>query len=332
MTNERTAPRTRITENYKARFRLPLLALMTIVFPSVTGVRSTGVWIVYALSAMVYSLWTLHLTTHFPSDRRVGYLLCLTDAAVLLPLFVWGADLGLRLVILLVCGAGFAITYVVGRTCDRRRPDAMTPARSRDERAGRLVTHNPEMVLELAVRYRLGLLASEGTRFGLVILRVLRYDEAAAYYGPEVAARMVSAVGRRGVRHLGTGADLFSLGHGRVAFLFDIEESPSRSRALAGEWSEPYDVEGMAMKLARRTCERLIEGHRAECVVGWASAPADGLNADDLLYAAENGTRSAEAFRRVGGARVAVRVVSSSGPRPRRVSAAVPDEARTAVG
>ena len=47
-------------------------------------------------------------------------------------------------------------------------------------------------------------------------------------------------------------------------------------------------------------CEHLIEGHRVECVVGWASAPAHGLTADDLLAAAslqEPGAASAIACR-----------------------------------
>ncbi len=37
------------------------------------------------------------------------------------------------------------------------------------------------------------------------------------------------------------------------------------------------------MSLGRKACEHLVDGHRVECVVGWASAPADGLNADDLM-------------------------------------------------
>jgi hypothetical protein len=43
-----------------------------------------------------------------------------------------------------------------------------------------------------------------------------------------------------------------------------------------------------------------------ECVVGWASAPADGLNADDLMYVAEAGAQSTAAFRRVAGGQVTV--------------------------
>ncbi len=72
------------------------------------------------------------------------------------------------------------------------------------------------------------------------------------------------------------------------------------------EWVDPYGVESFAMTLARKACEHLVDGHRVECVVGWASAPADGMSADDLMYAAESGAQSAAAFRRVAGSRVQV--------------------------
>ena len=275
MTSERTAPRTRMTERHKARFRLPLLALLTIVLPSVTGVRSTAVWVAYALFGVGYSLWTLHLTASFSSDRRLGRLLCLADAALLLPLLVWSSDLSLRVAILLIYGAGLGVTYSIERSQTQRRASALTPACG-DRDRGRVGATSPQMVLERAVRSRLSLFTTEGTRFGLVILRILRYDEADAYYGREAAERMLGAVGRRGMRHLGPAAELFPLGRGRVAFLFEIEGSPSRARALSGDWNEPYDVEGMAMTLGRKTCEHLIDGRRVECVVGWASVPADG--------------------------------------------------------
>ena len=64
---------------------------------------------------------------------------------------------------------------------------------------------------------------------------------------------------------------------------------------------DPADIEGLAMSLGRKACEHLVDGHRVECVVGWASAPADGLNADDLMYVAEAGAQSTAAFRRAGG-------------------------------
>ena len=81
-------------------------------------------------------------------------------------------------------------------------------------------------------------------------------------------------------------------------------------------WIDPYDVETVAMALGRRACEQSVDGHRLECVVGWASAPADGMNADDLMYAAESGALSTAAFRRVGGSPVAV-----AEPRRKRAAA-----------
>ena len=72
------------------------------------------------------------------------------------------------------------------------------------------------------------------------------------------------------------------------------------------ELMDPYDIESFAMNLGRKACEHLIDGHRAECVVGWAAAPADGLTPDDLMYAAESGAQSTAAFRRVAGSSVAV--------------------------
>ena len=331
MTGQRTHPVTRMTENHKARLRLPLLALITVIFPSVTGVSSSAVWVLYALFAVGYSLWALHLTARFAGDRRLGYLLCLTDTAVMLPLLVWGADLSLRMLVLMVCAAGFSITYVIDRARPVRHDDVPRPHCVRADSQGRGPL-DAQTELERAVRCRLSQYADEGVRFGLVILRILRFDEAVTYYGSEPAARMISAVARRGSYHLGPRAQVFTLGRGRVAFLFEIEESPSSLGADSQDWIEPYDVEGMAMKLGRKTCERLIDGHRVECVVGWASAPADGLSTDDLLFAAESGTRGTEAFRRVGGSKVAVAVVSSSGPRARPAVAAVSEETRTAVG
>jgi hypothetical protein len=67
---------------------------------------------------------------------------------------------------------------------------------------------------------------------------------------------------------------------------------------------DPYDVESVAMALAERACEHTVDGHRLECLVGWASAPADGKNPDDLMYAAESGVLSTAAFRRVNGSRI----------------------------
>ncbi len=329
MTGERTALSLRMTELHKARLRLPLLTVVTVLIPSVAGIRSVPAWVLYVLFAVLYALWALRLTAKYCCDRRLGYLLCAMDAAVLLPLLVWESGPGVRSLVVVVYAAGLAMTYVV----DKQSVDK----RSLRRPFGAHVVHKPasgrfggpslppERALEQALRIRLGLFLDNGTRFALVVLRVLRFEEARAYYGPETAERMLAAVGRRGSRRLGPDGQRFCLSHGRVAFVFEIEASARSTPGTVPEWSDPYDVEGMAMQLARKTCEHLIDGRRVECVVGWASVPADGLSAEDLLFAAESGTRSTEAFRRVSGVRVPARVVPTSG-------AAVSEEARTAVG
>jgi hypothetical protein len=93
-----------------------------------------------------------------------------------------------------------------------------------------------------------------------------------------------------------------------VAFVFATDglmDAGPRDSRLA-DAIDPYDTETIAMALGRRACEHSVDHHRLECVVGWASAPADGMTADDLMYAAESGALSTAAFRRVGNSAVAV--------------------------
>jgi GGDEF domain-containing protein len=166
-----------------------------------------------------------------------------------------------------------------------------------------------ELPLERAVRVRLGVYLATGSRFALVVLRVLRFEEVVSYYGEESSQRIVNAVSRRGLRLLGPDAQHFELPGGRVAFLFETETDGARGGADRSKdlfWTDPSDIEGLAMSLGRKACEHLVDGHRVECVVGWASAPADGLIADDLMEVAEAGAQSTAAFRRVAGGQVRV--------------------------
>ena len=94
-----------------------------------------------------------------------------------------------------------------------------------------------------------------------------------------------------------------------MAFVFATDAVSGRARPADHRDAariDPYDVESLAMALARKACDDAVGGRPVECVVGWASAPADGTTADDLMYAAESGALSSAAFRRVGGARVTV--------------------------
>jgi GGDEF domain-containing protein len=157
--------------------------------------------------------------------------------------------------------------------------------------------------LERAVRLRLAVFRATGSRFAVVVLRVLRFQETASYYGEESSRRVLAAVSRRGLRLLGPDAQQFQLPGGRVAFLFEVDSGrePGGPRTTATDWAEPTDIESLAMALGRKACEHLVDGHRVECMVGWASAPSDGLNADDLMDVAEAGAQSTAAFRRAAG-------------------------------
>lgn len=295
-----------------------------------------SVWALYVVFAILYSLWALRLSCSFSSDRRLGYLLCLTDVAVLLPLLVWSSGLGTQTVLIVVCAAGLAATYVADKSRGHSQSFgvAVSFAAKSHVSAASPVEARPETSLETAVRVRLQVLRATGARFGLVVLRIVRFDEATSLYGEDASSRILSAVGRRGLRLLGADAQRFTLPGGRVAFVFETE--PSLGKVDDGDgllaWRDPYDIEGLAMTLGRKVCEHLIEGHRVECVVGWASAPADGLTAGDLLAAAETGARSTAAFRRVSGSSVPARVVPTSGRPVSRIPAATPDGARSAVG
>jgi len=312
MTGQLTAKPARVTEHHKARARVLLLTLVGLLCPPLAGVRSVAVWIFYLVFLIAYSLWSLRLTRNFGGDRRLGYLLSMTDTAILLPLLVWTSAAVMRAALLVLCAAGLLFSYRSDRALVRSGAHAAAGSRRRgvSEAPG----SSPETALERALRVRLELLESTHERFALVVLRIVRFEELHDYYGREAAQHIMSTVIRRCLRLLGTDAQHYVLPGGRVAYVF----STSTGRTGTGstlhggrpggrfELADPYDIEGFAMSLGRKACEHLIDGHRVECVVGWAAAPADGLSPDDLMYAAESGAQSTAAFRRVAGSSVPV--------------------------
>lgn len=310
MTGQRTAAPFRLTEHHKARVRLVLLLIIGIACPPLADVRSTIVWVFYAAFLIIYSLWALRLIRSFSLDRRLGYLLVLTDTAVLLPLLAWASSSILRVILALLAAAGLVATYGIDRQT-RRAALLGNKAHTLRPRAALTAPDGKRIgtALERALRVRLRILDATQTRFAVVVLRILRFEEISTYYGESVAEHLTAAVIRRSLRLLGADAQHFVLPQGRVALVFSTGAGSTHSVASddsLGEWIDPYDVESFAMSLARKVCEHLVDGHRVECVVGWASAPADGMTADDLMYAAESGAQSAAAFRRVAGAPVPV--------------------------
>jgi hypothetical protein len=310
MNSQGTARSSHVTEQHKARTRLVLLTLIGLICPPLAGVRSVAVWIFYTLFLVAYSLWSLRLIRAYSADRRLGYLLSITDAAIILPLLVWTSTRGIRDVLIALCGLGFAFTF----WADRSRA-AMTAAYGDEahpeshDRRPRSVEGQMESSLERALHVRLRVYETTQSRFALIVLRVLRFEEMLAYYGEESAERVMSTLSRRGLRQLGADGQHFILPGGRLAFVFSTGSAGARAdgyRDSTFELVDSYDVESFAMTLGRKACEHIVDGHRVECAVGWASAPADGLFAEDLLYAAESGAQSTAAFRRVAGSGVPV--------------------------
>jgi len=302
MTGQLTSRPSRITEHYKARARVVLLTLVGLICPPLAGVRSIAVWVFYLLFLVAYSLWSLRLARNFSGDRRLGYLLSLTDTAILLPILVWTSANLMRVIL----AALFVSGFVFSNWADRAAMRSGNGISARTDDGAELDASSGlamESGLESALRVRLRVFQTTHTRFALIVLRILRFDEMTAYYGEEASQRTLGIVIRRGLRLLGADAQYFILPGGRVAYVFSTGSGSTRSGLQADntfELVDPYDIESFAMNLGRKACEHLIDGHRVECVVGWAAAPADGLNSDDLMYSAESGAQSTAAFRRVG--------------------------------
>jgi hypothetical protein len=307
-----TSKGTWVNERQKALARLVLLAVVGLFCPPLAAARSGGVWVLYLVLVILYSLWTVALTRRFAKDRRVGYLLCVTDGAALAPLLVWSPGVAMRVVLVVLWAAGLATTCIADGLIKRLRHAGALgrqTAASPWDSAARI---DPwEVVgaapLERALRVRLRVLESTGTRFGLVVLRTTGHEEMSAYYGEDSIERLRDIVGRKGLSLLGPDAQVFALPGGRTAFVFATEEPGGTGPPLfpgALGRVDPYDVESIAMALAEKACEQTVDSYPLECVVGWASSPADGRNPDDLMYAAESGALSSAAFRRVSGSRI----------------------------
>ena len=310
MNSNGTARSSRVTEHRKARARLVLLTIIGLVCPPLAGVRSATVWIFYAAFLVGYSLWCLRILRAYSVDRRLGYLLGFTDAAIILPLLVWSSMATVQAMLVALCAVGFVATFQADRAhlraADGQSDESHLDSRDQGLRSGEGSFENS---LERALRVRLHVYEATQTRFALIVLRVVRYEETGTYYGEESAAHILSTLARRGLRNLGADGQQFVLPGGRLGFVFSTGSGGTRSDGREDDTFElidPYDIETFAMMLGRKACEHLVDGHRVECAVGWALAPADGLDPEDLLYAAESGAQSTAAFRRVAGSGVPV--------------------------
>ncbi|GAB4250346.1 MAG: hypothetical protein Kow00122_07880 [Thermoleophilia bacterium] len=260
--------------------------------PPAFGIRVGFLSGVYALALFVYALWALRLTVVFRDDDGLGYLLSLFDGVFTLPLLLWGSERRLAPAVIGLWVGGLAVS-VAARRRERSR------IRERQSAVDEVTGLGGPGLFARAVDDEGQLAAARRSCFGLVTVRVHRYEEMAAYYGREAAERAVAALGRRTLRELGSEGEGFRLAPDVLAFLV-----PGCGSVRSAE---------LAAAVSRAVNSRLVDGRRVDCFVGYAVGPRDGVTAAALLHAAEctsparTGVRPAGIGRvAVGGSRVAV--------------------------
>ena len=308
MAAQRTAPGRRLTEQRKARARAaPPDADSSALSPTRRDPfgPDLGLLLVFAV---LYSLWALRLCAILP--RPAAGLPAVPHRCRHPPASARvEQQRRLEVVLVVVCGAGLAVTYLG----DRARAGAADAPRASP--SGIAADTSASIDRGAGTPPGAGGARAPGRfpcdRFAVRPGRA-PHTSASRRRPPTTARRVAAHPGRRQPARAapsGPDAQHFVLPGGRVAFLFETDSRRTRAARMARrrlEWIDPCDIEGLAMSLGRKACEHLVDGHRVECVVGWASAPADGLNADDLMYVAEAGAQSTAAFRRVAGGQVAV--------------------------
>ena len=224
MNPHQTASTARVTERQKAWARLALLTVVGLVCPPLAAAKSGVVWPIYLALAVLYGLWTVHATRGTSRDRLLGYLLCVTDAIVLLPILVWSIGVAMRVVLGLLWLVGVATSWRADCALQQQKsskaPGSRARGASRDVRSSqrRPQETGPQAPLERALRVRLRVMAEERTRFALVLLRIERQQELVDEFGAQGTRDLLREVGRRGLRLLGPDAQLFLLPGGRTGF------------------------------------------------------------------------------------------------------------------
>ena len=311
-----------VTERIKACVRLPLFFVLTLFCPPLAGMHLGILWVLYILAGIAYSMCIFCITKRFIIENWLGYVLTIIDVVFVLPLMVGNISAGMVVVLIFVCVGSFFMSSIAITEPDTANPFSVASGVAIPNARGGVLSNRRYAAmqtkrlalrnnLESAINTRLKIFKKDKVRFGLLILRVSRFEEISTYYGKETAGRLMSGVGKRGLKLLGEDAQRFSLLDGRVAFLFEIDKAINRARKNSTNlwWNDISDVETLALALGSRICERLIEGQRVECIMGWSSVPKDGLSVYDLLKVAETGICSTAAFRRVNGSTLTMSLV-----------------------
>lgn len=270
-----TARFLRSGEHLKGRYRIPLLGVLAALGPSAFGLRVGLLSGVYSIILVVYALWALRLTVVFRDDPGLGYLLSLFDVALTMPLALWGRPTWLLAPLVTVWLVGLGTSVLVRGREDRVRA-----------RVDSLV--DPTTGLRTSACFRdfvrsEGLVAAEGDCFGVLTVRVHRFQELVAYYGRDSAERALVAVARRASREAGERIEAFRLGEDLLALAV-----PTCGSVVAAE---------LASTVSKSVSRRLVEGRKIDTFVGYAVFPRDGSTADELVASAEATSTARVAWR-----------------------------------
>jgi GGDEF domain-containing protein len=261
-------------EHQKACYRVLVFGVLALFGPPAFGIPPSVYSAFYALLLVGYAVWGLRLTVLYHDDDSLGYLLALFDVALTLPLAVWGTESWMIGPLVGLWGAGVAATGILRypRHLDleagpRGTIDAITGFRGPEELAPFVQASSSGA-------------ARRGGSYGLVHLRVCRFEELVCLGGRECADRAVAALGRRALREMGEATTAFRLRPDELAFVV-------------------ADADGAALTdVARRVdaaFRPLVQGRKIDGTVGTAMCPHDGFEATELLRAATQGSRGSMA-------------------------------------
>lgn len=284
-------------EHQKARYRVLVFGVLALFGPPAFGISVGALSALYSLLIFLYALWALRLTVVIKDDESLGYLLTIFDVVLTLPLLLWGTVYWLALPLLTVWAGTLVSSVVIRRTCGGSLRDTGGPIA--DAATGLYQPHRfPD-----GVGHEASLASSRGGYFGLVTVRVHRYQDVLSYEGPDAAQACMVSVVRRVRREIGLCGEGFRLGPDRIAFLL-----PVGNAAEAAE---------LAVEVSLAAGERLVNGRRVDTTVGYAVGPRDGRTSEELLAAAEASSFDALGSLRVGagsagasGAEIEVRVAT----------------------
>ncbi|NLE74126.1 MAG: hypothetical protein GX604_05830 [Actinobacteria bacterium] len=279
-------------ERQKAKYRLIVFGLMAVLGPPAFGMGSVFA-ILYSILLALYSLWALRLTVVFTDDTSLGYLLCVFDAVIVVPMVLWGSTRRLLVPLVLIWLGGVFMSIRAARRL-RTEPkatagDGTAVIDSRDEASG--FGTRAGFVRALGELYT-GDGDSKSTGFSVVVVRLRRYEELALLSGPQAAGRALGALARRVRRQAGDALNGHQIDGYRI---MDDRIALVLKGVIPG-------LPAIVAEARRSASARLVDGRKLEVLIGYADFPQDGVTPRELLVAAE---ASMEAHPAVAGGALA---------------------------